>query len=345
MSKIGILTWYFGANYGAVAQSYALYHTVKSMGNESFLINYKPSNYIDVIKQVSYPSKNEFYKIWKYYYGKKKIERLSELDFIEITPRVYSADDINQLDLDIIIFGSDAIFNVLHPLFDNIYYGVGINKRKIAYAPSCEYLNSDYILTDEIKQSLREFYCISVRDNNTSELLYNNIGLKPPVMVDPTFLCDFSSFQDFFPYENYILVYSFSLWKEYSGEISAYAKTRHLKIIAIGQYINWADKSLPYASFSKWVMAFKHASVVFTDSFHGVVFSLKNRKQIILLGREDKHTKINSLLCQFNILLKLYKGGCVNKYLEENHIDYGLSSSLIVEEVDNAKLFLKQSIT
>ena len=38
MKKIGVLTWHYGANYGAKAQSYALQQTIKSLGYDVFMI-------------------------------------------------------------------------------------------------------------------------------------------------------------------------------------------------------------------------------------------------------------------------------------------------------------------
>ena len=42
--KIGILTWYFGYNYGAEAHSYALMKVLEKMGHDVRLIKYRPAN-------------------------------------------------------------------------------------------------------------------------------------------------------------------------------------------------------------------------------------------------------------------------------------------------------------
>ena len=43
--KIGILTFHWATNYGAILQSYALQHTLTDMGHDVEIINYKPQNY------------------------------------------------------------------------------------------------------------------------------------------------------------------------------------------------------------------------------------------------------------------------------------------------------------
>lgn len=42
--KIGILTFHRALNYGAVLQCYALYTTLKSMGHEPEIIDYRPES-------------------------------------------------------------------------------------------------------------------------------------------------------------------------------------------------------------------------------------------------------------------------------------------------------------
>ena len=40
--KIGILTFHCAINYGAVLQAYGLQETLKSMGHEVYVIDYRP---------------------------------------------------------------------------------------------------------------------------------------------------------------------------------------------------------------------------------------------------------------------------------------------------------------
>ena len=43
--KIGILTWYYGANYGAKAQAYALNQVVSHLGHTVQMVNYKTNGF------------------------------------------------------------------------------------------------------------------------------------------------------------------------------------------------------------------------------------------------------------------------------------------------------------
>ena len=344
MKNIGIMTWYYGANYGALAQSLALYKTIQPLGYDCRLINYKPKTYLKTIKNTNLPSNKELYKVKRVINGIIKIKNLSTTQFFKTTKRVHSAEEINKLELDCIVFGSDAIFNVKHPLCDDLYYGVGIKCRKVTYSPSCEFLNPDYELSESYKKSLNEMTSISVRDTNTYMLVRNNTGLVPQITLDPTFLYDFHDIDKKICKSRYMLVYAFSSWDEYCLPIIKYAKEHKLKILCLGQELKWADKSVENATFEEWITAFRHADCVVTDSFHGTVFSLKNKKQIVLCGRNDKKAKIASLLHQFDIDISIYNGENLTNYLAENRIDYSEKQKNINYEIEKSMKYLRQAL-
>ena len=77
-----------------------------------------------------------------------------------------------------------------------------------------------------------------------------------------------------------------------------------------------------------------------TDSFHGTIFSIKNRKQIILCGRKDKRAKIDSLLNQIGILVEVYEGENVDQYLTKNKIDYTEKQPVIDREIEKSLNYL-----
>lgn len=343
--KVGIMTWYFGANYGAIAQSLALYHTIKILGYDCCLINYRPDKYKKTLLNANLPPK------WKRIIhfnetieGIKKCKVLGDCKRFQESKPVHTADEIDNLGLDYIVFGSDAIFNLRHPLCDKIYYGVGIHTKKITYSPSCEYLDFDEVLPEEYGKSLKEMNAISVRDVNTAKLILRNTSIKAILTLDPTFLYEFSEYRTRTIDKKYILVYSFSDWKQYLNEIIKYAEEKNLLIVSIGSRLEWADISLPYADFDEWVSVFVFAELVITDSFHGTVFSLKNQKQIVLCGRRDKESKIMSLLKQLNIEVPVYKGEPIAEYLKVNFIDYYKAQNYIESEKKKSLCYLKNAL-
>ena len=343
--KVGIMTWYFGANYGAVAQSLALYNTIKSMGFDCCMINYRPDNYKRTLLNANLPPKwKRIIHLDKTFTGLKKCRVLGDCKLFQESERVHSAEEIDNLGLDYIVFGSDAIFNLKHPLCDEIYYGVDIHTNKITYSPSCEYLDVDEVLPEEYEKSLKEMGAVSVRDANTAEFIMKNTGIESEITLDPTFLYKFDEYKIKITEKKYILIYAFSDWKQYSQEIRGYAREKGFLIVAVGNKLEWSDLSLPYATFAEWVSAFVYAEMVITDSFHGTVFSLKNQKQIVLCGRRDKESKIRCLLKQLDIDVSMYNGESISTYLQENFIDYNKAQDHINCEQNKSFNYLKNAL-
>lgn len=345
MKKIGIMTWYFGANYGAIAQSLALYQTIKSFGYECKMINYRPHNAWKTILATNIPKKGKrLIHLNQTIQGIHKYRLLTNIPYFEETGKVKNAAEIDALGLDAIVFGSDAIFNTKHILCTPLYYGAGIHTRKITYSPSCEYLDPNTKLTEDECQSLTQMKAISVRDTNTFELVKNNIGIEPEITLDPTFLYDFNNIVSSNPTGKYLLIYSFSKWDEYRDQVTEYAKKHALKIVSVGMKREWADESYPSADFETWVQSFRNAEVVLTDSFHGTVFSLKNNKQIVLCGRSDKMAKINSLLKQMGCDLSIYNGEAISEYLNHNVVEYSKVNVLMTSQIRDSMNYLKNAL-
>lgn len=345
--KVGILTWYFGANYGAKAQAYALQQTILKLGYEVCMINYKPEVYKKVNIGTNLNVEHAKRHPLLYYKCIRRVKKLWHFNKkYNETCCVKAGTDIDDLNLDYIVFGSDAIFNVEHVLFRDIYMGVGIEKtKKISYAPSCEDLNPNYRLNEQCVESLKQFKSISVRDEHTQELILKNVNRKAIRVLDPTLLYDFRNITTEWDEENYILIYTFSAWNQYRQQLKEFAKSKGLRIVAVGRYCDWADKCYVSASFEEWICSFRKASYVFTDSFHGTVFSIKNSKEIILCSRIDKRDKIQSLLNDAGIHRGFYSGkNLIEDYLIDEPIDYSMVNKNINKYVTESIDFLKKSL-
>lgn len=346
--KIGILTWFFGTNYGAKLHSFALMKTIQNMGHECFIIDYRPENYL----KTNFWMSLNFQKrsrhpilVLKALNRWKKFNSFNEK--YNLTKRVYTANEIDSLGLDVIVLGSDEIFNLDHVLSQSIYYGVGIkNTKLITYAPCSGFLDIQIELPEEIKTSLNKMYCISSRDEHTKKLIENNVNRNVEVVADPTLLYDFRPISNPFKENNYILLFSFSPWDEYQNEIKKYAKQKGKRVISVGRFCSWADHSYVDISVGDWLGAFEGADFVITDSFHGLCFAIKNHKEFLVLGRSDKTNKINDLLMMLHIERPIYDGGedLYQMLLTNEEIDYSLVEHTIKEMKVKSINYLKKGI-
>lgn len=345
--KIGILTWYYGANYGAKAQAYALYKVTSDFGHSVEMVNYKAENYKSINIGTNLNVVHAKHHPLLYMQCLLRVKKFSQINkYFDETVAVKTGEDVDRLGLDCVIFGSDAIFNVEHKLFDKIYMGVGIKEtKKISYAPSCEDLSPDFKLSEECINSLQHFSSLSVRDKNTKQLLLQNTQIDAVEVLDPTLLYDFMDINTVWEENNYLLIYTFSDWSVFQTQIQAFAKEKGLRIVAIGRKCKWADKSYMSASFEQWICSFRNASYVFTDSFHGTVFSIKNNKQIILSSRPDKRAKIESLLKMAGISRRFYDGlDSIENYINKSAIDYSIVNQNIRKLIDCSIEYLQKSL-
>lgn len=348
--KIGIMTWFYGDNYGAMAHSYALQQTIRSLKHECVMIALYPRNLnkMNIRMNLNYTDKKKhpilasrcLLRNYKFFKVRKELYNISK--------KVSTADEIDALNCDLIILGSDEVFKVKHPYFNKLFYGVGLKTPTISYAPSAGQTPDDYELSDEIKKAIKKIRFLSVRDRHTYELLKSNTQREAQIVLDPTFLYDFKDIAMELSDINYILVYSFDTLDEYKKRIVEYAKEYEMKIICIGRNCRWADKSYDSIDFKHWIGAFAGASMVVTDSFHGVVFAIKNKQKFVILGREDKINKINDLLQECGITLDFYTGKeeikkYLNKSFSYNEIDFLIekkknkSISYLIEAIEGVK--------
>lgn len=342
--KVGILTWFSGYNYGARAQSYALLKVVSGMGHDCEFVNFELKNFKKYCRKGNlncwYPYRRPI-RAAKCYIRCFRYER--DLKGMPISAKVHSAEEIDNLGYDMIIIGSDSVFNIHHPMFHPVYYGVGLKKTPyMFYAPSCESMDGAEKLPKELCDALCHAKAISVRDENTKKIISRALEKSDsrhiPVLPDPSLLYDYQDITRPIREKKYILLYSFSNWGKYSEEFRHYAKERDLKIISVGRYCPWADFSYDMASVSQWMGCFVNAKLVLTDSFHGAVFGIKNGKPLVLMSREDKRQKILELLKMCGIDRGIfYDGQNLDEYLKSVEIQY--------TDVDDMLEVLKQSAT
>ena len=152
------------------------------------------------------------------------------------------------------------------------------------------------------KKSLQQFDKISVRDKQTKILVKNTLKMDVPIVLDPTFLIDWNSISDKrLIQEDYIVIYSYNM---FSGDIDdvliAYAKKNNFKIVAINFETEKYDYNAPYSP-QEVLSLFKYASMVFTNTFHGTVFSIIFERQFMVPILSGKKDKTYMLLEQLNL--------------------------------------------
>lgn len=298
MKRIGILTWYFGINYGARAHSLALMKTVESLGYDCEFINFTSNNNWNVELHTCCMTGNLKKHPLILVKGIHKWLRFrKQLSIYPRSKKVSTANEIESLGYDAIIIGSDEILNLNHDLANKLYYGVGFRSGFpiLMYAASAGTVSPDTVLSSKMKEGLCNIKYLSVRDNTSQRLLQTNSGRNVEIVLDPTLLHEFGTGRKQLYKENYLLIYSFGPLENEKGRIIRFARNKGLKIVCVGRGCEWADKSFEAAILDEWLSLYEHAAYVVTDSYHGLIFAVKYHKEFILVARGDKTNKIDGL--------------------------------------------------
>lgn len=320
--KVGILTTYFAANFGAMLQPYALKRVLELQGYDVEFIRYK--------QQAVYESHKAFsiQRIFAKGIG-AAIGNLLALPFAMVQDKRMQAfkrmylqtpddfvDTIPQ-DKDYYLFGSDQIWNPINTSgFDDIYFGAFPTKeeaKKIAYAASGECIEETEENAKYLTDKLQNFDAIGVREESLKHKLQRLTHRQDmQVVVDPTLLAD-KTILDELPEKNvmksekYVFFYQLRQSVAFLPKIHAFARQKGCKLLVISSTpkkdcLTYAMKHrdvtyLPAAGMEEFLGAIRHADYVFTPSFHGNVFAIVyNRPLFSLVLKDGLNNRAHDLL-------------------------------------------------
>lgn len=347
---IGIITVFYSENFGSYLQAYALKKTLEVLGYESVFIftgtMYSHTKYKTLLsvgnKLLHGDPKNAWLAVKKYKYFSKALSD----DFFKYIPQ----EEMDSSNIDTLVLGSDTLWNVEYKYFKPLYslfwptefYG----KRIVSYASSVANSKVEDIRNLEFpEKSLERIDALSVRDMYSykviSELTTKNIEL----VCDPTFLLDKEEYSCFFidtAMDKYIALYLFeTISEECVSRIVRLAKDNHLMIISIGKYYSWCDKYVD-PSVENFVSYIKNADYVFTNTFHGTIFSIIFEKQFTIFGSGKK--KITTYVSTLDLSNRISDG---KKIDERNLIEYINYTDVNIKKqklIENSISYLKRNI-
>ena len=354
--KVGILSMQKVKNYGSFLQGFALKTTIEEFGHQC--------EFIDIEQGVVFDNLKRTPKM----YIEKAIERLFKLDaftrikyFRQFSKRfdneffeMLGANKKTFINYDLAIIGSDEVFNFAQPVpwgFTPQLYGKIKNaKNVVSYAGSFGHTTlkniDEYKVKDELKNAMISMKYISVRDNNSKEIVKSLTGIDPSFNVDPVLIFDYNKYVKVPLIRDYIIIYSYPNRIKSTEEIKTikeFAKKNNLKLISIGFYFPWCDETIIPDPFE--VLGYiKYANFVITDTFHGSVMSIKFNKQFAALVRNTNSQKMTSLLEQFGVSSQIVKDINELESTIKKEINYNTVNELILRERLLSMEYLKKCL-
>lgn len=383
--KIGIITL-LGNNYGNRLQNYAVQELLKEYGDvytityekklltKSNISKLSKINLVYIKKALDsrllnvyhLSNRNMFFFKRIMYYMKHKNDIKKGLSSRDIAFKTFDSnyisyeknilhlsDDDNQpwiKSYDTWVCGSDQIWNPNYPTATrNAFLQFAQKERRISLSASFGISNIKNIPKDYRKWLKEITYC-SVREEEAAKIINDLIGREVNVFLDPTMILPKSKWIEMsekvkndLP-EKFALSYFLGVKeREYVKFIDNDIKLYKLNRVDIlnGEYPNYLD----FAP-DQFIDAIRKAEIIYTDSFHGAVFSIIFHKPFIVFERSEEGQSMNSrlhtLLKKFNLENRIYRGSNTDELRER--IDFSYIDSIIIREQLRVKEFLDTAI-
>lgn len=252
----------------------------------------------------------------------------------------------------IIISGSDQLLSPSG--FSTHFYSLEFCSQKVKRVTYGSSFGVSYIPKNQIKGTkkyLNELNSISVREESASRIIEKLISKQPTIVCDPVALLSKNEWDELVKNENvysfkYIFAYFLGDNKEYRLKVKQFADEKNLKIVTLKHLDQFVKNDIKFGDYSPYNVSpinflnlIRNAEYIFTDSYHGSLFSIINNKKFLSFFRYpnkskvSKNTRIETLMSTLGLDM-IYNG---NIYKVDEEVDY----SVVNEKLD---LFRNESI-
>lgn len=382
MKKLGICICYQHRNYGSQLQSYATTVELKKRGIDFEIIRYKkkitPALLVKSLPRLVNPVFISD-RVLVRYQKKLKLKMHPQLEkdnnlrnsclakfskerFTNLSPVYYGYDQLckESTKYDAVMVGSDQLWapGGITSNFYNLMFADD-NTTKISYAASFGVSQIEEKMHPIYKKFLDRMDYISVRENTGKSLVEELSSKSAEVVVDPVMLLDADEWLQEIPNERkydepYIFAYFLGKSAEYRNAVTEFAKKKGLKVVTshhMDSYNKVDENFGDYAPFdvgpAEFVNLIRNAEYVFTDSFHGSVFSMLYQKPFLVFTRyaensiSSKNSRIDSFCENYGLSDRRYSG---NIDAVDNETDYVAVLKKVDEHRQKSKAFLDKAL-
>jgi len=358
MKKVAVVNRTNLLNYGSVLQVLALNEAIQKFGYESDVIweegsvtknlDLRPRKIIYILfNLLRYPqfikgTIQDLHSVGKVEYSNATIELFRSFVERYIPRRFFNHDKMKEVGRGNMyhkyICGSDQIWSstTLYP-DPLMYLRFATKNKRVAYAPS---LGRSYI-PNYNKRILRKYISqipyVSIRETEGATLLKELIGIDVPVVLDPTLLFDKGFWLKYsvdIDERDYVLCYFLNEPSQLvQDEIIKYANGKDIIVLKSQlQYLSnkYQRVQHPDAGPAEFIAYISNSKFVFTDSYHGMLFSINFEKEFLSVERNygnfNQSTRQKSILSLLDITNNYNTTGKVSdSTLDYNQVKHRLN--------------------
>jgi len=341
--RIGILTYHFSENFGALMQAYGLRQWLINQGHSAEFVNYHP-RYVEEggdFEQIFNPAR--FRRNLKIAYLRLSTlqrrlfgSRLQTEQFetfrrevLGVTgPRLETQGEVEAFlagaepRFDVLVCGSDQIWNPsAQKGLDPVYFlamSDAAGARHVAYAPSFGKGSLDPSFDGEVRRYLSGMHGLSVREQSGVDIVGRITGREARCVPDPTILLgDFSGLlktAEAVP-TGHVFCYALRTGEGIREVAEFVARSTGAPIVSpYNVHRRWREiGQTVYPSPAGWVAMIATSSFVVTNSFHGTVLSILLKKPFLTVGlpgaKGGLNERVRNLLQQLDLMDRFVEAG------------------------------------
>ncbi|MEJ6951740.1 polysaccharide pyruvyl transferase family protein [Natronospora cellulosivora (SeqCode)] len=305
--KIGILTASRTNNNGTDLQALAMQMMLNTIGVDAEIIDYKCKKLERSHKICPHLSTRDILKIplrifnnYTHYNFRKNNFKLSD--------KSYTEKNISKIEYDIIIVGSDQIWNLDITGYDiNFFLPFDMKQaKKYSYAASLGKTDLQIIEDNySISNYLKDFQGVSVREKSGVKALAE-IGIQARHDLDPILMVDNKHWlkiidKHYKKKKPYVLLYLVEHNAEIISRTKKFAKKHNLDVLMISQTLKIIEGVTikRFVSIEKWITYMSNAELIITNSYHGLSFAIALEKSFRLVKLNkiiQRNTRMMGLL-------------------------------------------------
>ncbi|MBQ5733211.1 MAG: polysaccharide pyruvyl transferase family protein [Selenomonadaceae bacterium] len=268
-------------------------------------------------------------------------------------PMRYNVDFAKVADkYDYFVTGSDQVWNPNFADLEKLFLKFAPRAKRIAYAAS---ISCPEIPSKDLQgfiDGINGMKAISVREQAGAELIEQLTGRKVEVVADPTMLVAAEKWREIARKPSWLkgdeeILTTYFLGKRPDEVINRLAREHGLKVVNIlDEHVFEHYAVAP----EEWLWLIDNASLMYTDSFHGTVFSILFRRPFVVAERIEAGcaskmtSRIDTLLGKFG--LEARRGTKENGYMIDNpmSMQYGDVEMVLAEERRKADNYLEGAL-
>ena len=382
--KVGLILVPEHTNYGAQLQSYATQQVVESLGCDTEILLYKASGnrnikfywglipwYISTLRK---PKRADRYKNLDDVHAenhrlRKEASKAFMNSYLKNFHKCVGYDELVKVggSYDAVMIGSDQMWpaGIAFGSFISMRF-VPKGVRKISYGTSCGVTSYPKYCYKSSAEMWRSFDFLSTREEQGKKLIQEVCGkdIRVEVLCDPTYLLSRDEWEERMPTkqmfnEKYVVCYLIGNDVEQKMCAKRYAQQKNMKLVALMSNESVSEIDTTFADvniigagpvdFINWI---RGSECFFTDSFHGLAFSVINEKQFYVFYRhkygieKTRNSRIDNIINMWGIQDRLITDASRNwNIYVDKLIDYRTVSSRVAEKRREGLEYLKQALT